>query len=617
MTSASSSSEGFRQRIAGLLSEVSGLAPASIAPHDNFFSLGLNSLMFMQIRDRIERELGVELAVSLFATELATLEKLSGYLETQLAPAPRADLAAPPPIVHDQPRGDLSGLEGIFRGQLEVIDRQNELLLSVLLRSDGGASVEVPPSPASPRPEPSPARKAFVPYKAINTTRAPGAAQEHVLALTRRLDQKLRSTKALTQRHRRVFANNRAIAGFRPDWKELVYPLLAARADGARIWDPDGNEYLDLTMGFGVNLFGYNPPFVAEAIRAELANGMPLGPLPPRVGEVAELIVELTGVERVAFFNTGTEAIMVALRLARTVTGRARVVLFAGSYHGTFDGILAIRGADGRTIPMLPGSAAGMIADVVVLDYDDPASLDYVEAHGRELAAVLVEPVQSRHVEVQPRAFLHRLRELTAASGTALIFDEVITGFRIHPGGAQAWFDVRADLVTYGKIIGGGLPLGIVAGRAEFLDAVDGGMWNYGDPSYPAKKNTFVAGTFCHHPLAMAAAQAVLQRLKSEGPSLQEALNHRTHALVTRLAGAFEERGWPVRFASFGSLFRMDLMPDHELFYYHLLEKGVYVWEGRNCFLSTAHSDADLAAIETAIRASAEDLERAGLFQRR
>lgn len=223
-----------------------------------------------------------------------------------------------------------------------MLERQNEVLLSALLKG-GGAS-----SPSHPTP-PS-IRKAYVPYKTIETSRSSGIAQEHVEALARRLGEKCKSSKEFGQKHRRAFANNRAIAGFRPDWKEMVYPLIAARADGSRIWDPDGTEYIDLTMGFGVSLFGYNPGFVMEAIR----------------------------------------------------------------------------GARGSTRPMLPGSPLGMTADVIDLDYDDPATLDYVATHGSELAAVLVEPVQSRHVEVRPRDFLHRLRELTTASGTALIFDEAI-----------------------------------------------------------------------------------------------------------------------------------------------------------------------------------------------
>lgn len=610
-------SRDLANRLSALVRDLSGISAEALDPAANFFSLGLNSLMFMQIRDRVEKDYGIELAVSQFTGEVATLEKLAGYIEEYLATAPPPPMpAATPTQSRPAPAppldfSSLSGLETLFRNQLEILEHQNEILLSALRGENHGGPSSAPSTPLAAAPAP---RKAYVPYHAVEISRRSSASQEDVDALARRLNEKLKTTKKLTQRYRGVFADNRAIAGFRPDWKELVYPLIATRADGARIWDPDGNEYLDLTMGFGVNLFGYNPPFVIEAIRAELANGLPLGPLSPLTGEVAALIAELTGVERVAFFNSGTEAVMTALRLARTMTGRARVVLFSGSYHGHSDGVLALRAADGSSRPMLPGTPAGHVADLVVLDYDDPAALDYVAAHGKELAAVLVEPVQSRHVAIQPRDFLHRLRELTATSGTALIFDEVITGFRIHPGGAQAYFDVRADIITYGKIIGGGLPIGIVAGRAEYLDAVDGGMWQYGDASYPAKKNTFVAGTFCHHPLAMAASRAVLLHLKREGPKLQEDLNARTDAFVARLDAFFKSASYPIRISNFGSLFRLELMPDLELLYYHLLEKGVYVWEGRNCFFSTAHTEKEIDSIETAIRESAAALERAGLL---
>ena len=143
--------------------------------------------------------------------------------------------------------------------------------------------------------------------------------------------------------------------------------------------------------------------------------------------------------------------------------------------------------------------------------YGSPKALETIAARGGELAAVLVEPVQSRRPELQPREFLKELRRLTAASGTALIFDEVVTGFRVAPGGAQAFFDVRADLATYGKVVGGGLPIGVVAGRREYMDALDGGGWSFGDASFPDVGVTFFAGTFVRHPLALAAAVAVLE----------------------------------------------------------------------------------------------------------
>src|SRR5262249_10271730 len=148
-------------------------------------------------------------------------------------------------------------------------------------------------------------------------------------------------------------------------------------------------------------------------------------------------------------------------------------------------------------------------------------ALEAVRQQGRELAAVLVEPVQSRRPELQPREFLRELRKITAQAGTVLIFDEVITGFRLHQGGAQAFFGVRADLATYGKVVAGGMPMGVVAGRSWVMDAFDGGVWGYGDDSFPQAGRTFFAGTFVRHPLALAAARAALRHLKVAGPALQ------------------------------------------------------------------------------------------------
>ncbi|MET0401440.1 MAG: amino acid adenylation domain-containing protein, partial [Cystobacter sp.] len=465
-----------------------------------------------------------------------------------------------------------------------------------------------PPAPVSP--------EVFVPYRKISTGASGGLDSRQKVfleTLVRDFTARTPGSKQVTGSSRPVLANNRAVAGFRPPWKELIYPLQVESAEAGRVRDVDGNDFIDLTMGFGVYLFGHNAPFIRDAVIEALHWGAPLGPMTPLPGQVASLLCEFTGSERAAFYNSGTEAVMVALRLARTVTGRSKVVLFSGSYHGSFDGILAAPGGGlASGVPVAPGTTENMVRDVLVLPYGTEDSLEKIRGCAGELAAVLVEPVQSRKPEFQPRDFLRELRRITEASGTALIFDEVITGFRIQPGGAQAHFGVRADLATYGKIIGGGMPLGIVAGRARFMDAVDGGAWSFGDDSYPRAQNTFVAGTFCHHPAAMAAALAVLERLRREGPALQEQLNRRTADLVESLNAFCVQRGAPVRLVHFGSLFRFQLKGDWELLYYRLLCKGIYVWEGRNCFLSTAHTDEDLRRIRLAVEEVIEEMMAAG-----
>ena len=232
----------------------------------------------------------------------------------------------------------------------------------------------------------------------------------------------------------------------------------------------------------------------------------------------------MVGMQRAAFCNTGSEAVTAAIRTARTVTGRDKIAVFAGAYHGIFDEVLVrARQRDGLPAaqPIAPGIPAAMAENIMVLEYGDGAALDTIRAQGEELAAVLVEPVQSRRPDLQPREFLEELRQITANSGTALVFDEVVTGFRVHPGGMQAVFAVKADIATYGKVLGGGLPIGIIAGDARFLDALDGGMWRFGDQSAPEIGVTFFAGTFVRHPLALAAANAVLERLRQGGPELQ------------------------------------------------------------------------------------------------
>ena len=462
----------------------------------------------------------------------------------------------------------------------------------------------------------SEARTPFVPYRPVQPGAVGGLSErqrQHLSELVERFTRCTAASKQLARQYRPVLADSRAIVGFRLSIKEMLYPIVGAGADGARLRDLDGNEYVDITMGFGVHLFGHRPPFVTAAVEEQLRRGIEMGPRPALAGEVAALVCELTGMERATFCNSGTEAVMTAVRLARARTGRMKVAIFTGSYHGHSDGTLARAQGDGLSVPLAPGIPPRVAEDVLVLEYGSPRALELLQAHANDLAAVLVEPVQSRHPQLQPREFLHELRAWTQAAGVVLIFDEMVTGFRIHPGGAQAWFGVAADLATYGKIAGGGLPIGIVAGRAPFMDGIDGGLWEYGDASYPRAETTYFGGTFCQHPLAMASARAVLAHLKERGPSLQAELNERTSHLAAMLNEHFAREEMPLRVAHFGSLFRFDYTGNMDLLFYHLLTKGVYVWEWRNCFLSTAHTDQDVDHIVRAVVESAAEM-RAGGF---
>ncbi|MFF0732317.1 MupA/Atu3671 family FMN-dependent luciferase-like monooxygenase [Streptomyces chartreusis] len=448
---------------------------------------------------------------------------------------------------------------------------------------------------------------------------SPQTQQEHLADLVRRYTARTPTSKGIAQRYRRVLADSRAVVGFRSGTKEMLYPIAGRRASGARLEDVDGNEYVDITMGFGVLLFGHEPQFVTEAVREHLSRGIQLGPRNVETGEAAELLAELTGLERVAFANSGTEANSAAIRLARAATGRDKIVTFLGAYHGHADNVLgrasaAGGGTDPVTVPVSRGIPQSAVSDLLVLDYGSDSALEAIERHAGEIAAVVVEPVQSRHPALQPVEFVRRLRDLTRRHGIVLLFDEMLTGFRPALRGAQELYGVTPDLATYGKLLGGGFPIGAIAGRADIMDGVDGGHWSYGDDSYPPADTTFFGGTYIQHPVSMVAARAVLTHLKEHSPGLQQRLTARTAELAATLNGFFEAEEYPLRMTHFGSQFRFEHRADLELLYHHLMLRGVHVWEWRNFFLSTAHSDGDIEFVADAVRDSLRELRSAGFF---
>lgn len=459
-------------------------------------------------------------------------------------------------------------------------------------------------------------------------------------------------SKALAEEARPVLADKTPVAmPFSPALKEAYYPVVADRSDGAHLWDIDGNRYVDILMGLGCNIFGHNPAPISAALEERLQRGIQIGPQSEIAAEAAQLFTRLTGHERVTFSTTGTEAVMTAIRLARAATGRDRIAIFTGAYHGHADTALfkarrleyIRRGALARTghgplrllrpalermmltgaAPAWPGIPAELGRSIMVLDYGNPRALDILRRKGGRLAAVLVEPVQSRAPELQPRDFLHELRRVTKATGTALIFDEMISGFRVAPGGAQEHFGIRADLATYGKIAGGGLPLSLIAGSARFMDRVDGGQWHFGDGSVPQVPTTMFAGTHARHPLSLTAALAMARMLTEAGPAMQAGLNATTLALTGRLNATVAEQGLAIRFTSFGSFFaisagdsRMDPQAT-ALMSLLLLARGLHLRPGdRGGFLSTAHGAAELDFIHSAFTESLRRLAAAGLIGR-
>ncbi|MCP3969806.1 MAG: aminotransferase class III-fold pyridoxal phosphate-dependent enzyme [Rhodobacteraceae bacterium] len=548
------------------------------------------------------------------------------------------EVAIDPLTPADMPRDFLDlGFDSLTMSQLAGrLRRETGLELTLLDLADPGTSpahllqkLEQMPHATVPRTTsetPSPTDTASGPYLVpLTATRdtarsLTGEQRQFLDDLQTRYRARTDASRAMAIRARSVMADPRTISGFDLRWKDICYPIVADKSAGASFSDLDGNSYLDMVMGFGANYLGHSPTYVTEAIRAQLDRGYELGPQTTLAVEVAEHLSALTGAERVAFCNTGSEAVAAACRIARTATGRDRIVAFSGSYHGGFDAVLGrpLRDReDGTAMPIAQGIPASALADMRLFDYGSQAALDHIAAQSDDIAAVLVEPVQTRNPANIPIAFLHNLRTLCSARGVVLIFDEIVTGFRTHPGGAQALFDVPADLATYGKVIGGGLPIGAVAGKAALLDHIDGGPWQFGDTSAPGVPRTFLAGTFVRHPLAMAAARAALRHLAAGGNALPFETTHRVRRFRDRLNQHFRDRGIGAEMQSFASFATYKTQPQEmsfEILPPLLRSKGIYIGDAKLAHFSVMHSDADMEEILQAHVESLDELCRVGFF---
>lgn len=338
------------------------------------------------------------------------------------------------------------------------------------------------------------------------------------------------------------------------------FPMIVKRAEGTRIWDADGNEYLDFMLGFSTMLLGHTPAEVLDAIREALPRGSHYGQCHEHEYEFAKLFCDMVpGVDKVTFCNSGTEATMYAIRLARAATGRPVIAKFEGGYHGTHD-FLAISLGRLRTgidfgpienptaIPESPGMSAGACADTIVLPFNHPAAFDKIRRHANELAGVIIEPVQGAGGSIPAdKEFLIELRKITREIGAFLIFDEVITGFRLAPGGGQEYFGVIPDISSFGKVAGGGLPFGAVGGTAEAMRLME----------YDSEPGAIlVAGTFNGNPLVTAAGRAVLRRLSS-APQMYVRLNAMGDRFRSEINQFALEHDFPAQAIGAGSIFWM------------------------------------------------------------
>ncbi len=387
-------------------------------------------------------------------------------------------------------------------------------------------------------------------------------------------------------------------------------PLFIDRGDSAYLWDADDNRLIDYVGSWGPHILGHRHPDVVAAVEDALSRGTSFGAPTALETELAEAVIEaVPSVEKVRMVNSGTEATMSAIRLARGHTGRDKVIKFAGCYHGHVDSLLVQAGSGALThgVPSSPGVPAGCAWDTIALTFNDAEALaDTMAEVGSEVACVILEPVVGNMGVVAPEpGFLERCRELCSEHGSLLIFDEVMTGFRVAYGGAQTLYGVTPDMTTLGKIVGGGMPVGAYGGRADIMNSIS--------PDGPV----YQAGTLSGNPLAMACGLATLKILRDTNP--YPALEAQTTRLVNGLDIAATEAGLDHVLAQVGSMFTLFFNTERVTNYdisarndterfaaYHqgMLAAGVYLpcsqFEAN--FVSAAHTDHDIDATISAAR---------------
>ncbi|MBD1363281.1 amino acid adenylation domain-containing protein [Mucilaginibacter sp. ZT4R22] len=623
----------------------------------SFIEIGFDSLLLTQIATNLKKEFNVPITFRKLFEEYNSLDLLAAHLDSIL-PADKFQPTAAAPKSSAQPvYQQATYQQPVFQSTqpaegsthaLNMIAQQLQLLANQVGIMQGGGidysqvrttTVQLTPPPvrlsnglSSAKPAISLAPASDISAEEMVELKKPFGAtarierqvqgisdkqQAFIDKLTKDYNTKTKKSKEQTQQHRPYMADPRVVSGFRPLTKEMVYPIIINHSKGSRLWDVDGNEYIDALNGFGSNMLGYQPEVLTKAIHEQVDKGYEIGPQHELAGDVCKLLCEFTQFDRAGLCNTGSEAVLGAMRIARTVTGRSLIVAFAGSYHGIMDEVIVRATKKHKTVPAASGILSENVQSMLILDYGTDETLAIIKERADEIAAVLVEPVQSRRPEFKPVEFLKKLRTITADAKIALVFDEVISGFRMHPGGAQAIFGVKADIGTYGKVIGGGMPVGAICGIKEYMDALDGGQWQFGDRSVPEVGVTYFAGTFVRHPLALAAAKASLEYMKERGPALQEKLTRLTTMFADGMEAKCKKEGVPITIVGFGSLWRMKFLEDipySELLFTLIRLKGIHILDGFPCFITDAHTEDDIKTMLAAFNESIDEMIEAGFF---
>lgn len=407
---------------------------------------------------------------------------------------------------------------------------------------------------------------------------------------------------------------------------EMPHPIFLDSGDGCRVIDADGNSYIDTSVGFGLHMLGHRHPVIRDAIVERTDKGWMFGIHTTAQMKLAELLKEASPCgERVVFCNTGTEATFYAMRAARGFTGREHIALFDGCYHGAHDYgmVVAQPGSPPEALGKLPmgrGVPHAITELMVMLPYRHRAAFDIIRARKADLAAVIIEGVQSSNPQAEAGEFLRELAAVCRASGVLLIIDEVITGFRVRYEGAQGLFGVTADLATYGKTLGGGMPVGAITGRADVMNVFTG---------LGAERGIFSGGTFSGNPLTMAAGTAMIAYLKAH-PEIYPRINGEGDRLAAAINSYCKDRQLPVQMKNVGSMFHLffqrepvasarDIRADQNVaekaFYLHALNRGVLVPGTQRAFLCAAHESRDVDMLIDVFQASLADVAADRLFR--
>jgi len=665
------------EKIKDIFHDLSGIPVQQMDVYASFLELGFDSLFLTQATSKIKKAFKIKLSFRQLFEEAPNIDTLAKYVDNKLAPealqdelATKNTVVVVPPAVVNAPQNIASlpptqhlmtpltnipivtplspnvaatGIQALLQQQLNLMQQQLTLLSG---QNKMAAAADLPVAPASPTPtQPSPGivektvtppgvkvlistkkqkseGMAFGPWAPLDKKSRADLTEREIKYLDELIQNyttKTKGSQQLTNRQRPYLADPRAISGFTTLWKDMIYQIAVERSKGAKLWDVDGNEYVDYRSAFGISLFGHTPDFIQQAVSEQLEKGIELGVLTPLAEKVAKLLCEITGCERSTLVNTGSEAISAAIRVARTVTDKDRLIVFSGDYHGIADEML-VKGINrnGEVVPVAiaPGIPHWAVDQVIVLDYDDPEVLDKIRAHAHEVAAVIIEPIQPNNPHVQRGPLFHEIRKICTVHEMAMVFDEMITGFRVAPGGAQEWFNIEVDIVAYGKVLSGGLPMAAVAGKRKYMDAFDGGAWNYGDDSVPEVGVTFFGGTFVKHPLSLASALAALTEIKRGGQPMYDALNAKSARFAERLRTLFLETKVPLQVLSCASVVTIKLLqknPLGKLFFYYLRMKGVHLMEKAG-LISIAHTQEELDFTYETIVETIREMQTAGFF---